>query len=183
MEKDEILYLRFLEGDETAFKELVLRHREALVLFIYGFVHQMEDAEDLMMETFARLLASHSPFKGKSSFKTWLFTIGRNLALMQVRKERFWNKSVDIQGTGSQMPGLDLELLQEERNRILYQGLESLHTDYRQVLFLIYFENMSYAEAGEVMKKNEKQITNLAYRGKKALKDFLEKEGFEYEGY
>lgn len=73
--------------------------------------------------------------------------------------------------------------LRDERNRHLYQALDALNTEYRQVLFLLYFEQMSVEESAAVMKKNAKQIYNLSHRGREALRKQLERMGFEYEKY
>ena len=73
------------------------------------------------------------------------------------------------------------ELLKEERKNQCHEALNKLPEDYRTVLHLIYFENMSYEEAGKVMNKSVKQITNLAYRGRNAMKVILEQGGFIYE--
>ena len=59
--------------------------------------------------------------------------------------------------------------------------METLNPDYRQVLYLTYFEELSNSEAARVMKKSCRQIENLLYRAKQALRSKLEKEGFEYE--
>ncbi len=59
--------------------------------------------------------------------------------------------------------------------------MKKLNPDYFQVLYLVYFENFSNTETAAIMKKNKRQIENLIYRAKQALKSELEKEGFEYE--
>ena len=64
-----------------------------------------------------------------------------------------------------------------ERSRVLRECMARLKPDYREALYLTYFEGLSYAEAAEVMKKNVKQITNMVYRGKQSLRALLEKEG------
>ena len=56
-----------------------------------------------------------------------------------------------------------------------------LPKDYKTVLYLIYFEDMSYNEIEKIMKKNNKQIKNLAYRARLSLKEILRREGFNYE--
>ena len=59
--------------------------------------------------------------------------------------------------------------------------MKKLNNEYRQVLYLVYFENFSNNETAEIMLKSERQIRNLLYRAKGALKSLLEKEGFVYE--
>ena len=65
----------------------------------------------------------------------------------------------------------------EERNRILHFCMGEMNPDYREVLYLTYFEGMSYAQAAEVTGKTVKQITNMVYRGKESLRRLLEQEG------
>ncbi|MFQ9752187.1 MAG: RNA polymerase sigma factor [Coprococcus sp.] len=67
-----------------------------------------------------------------------------------------------------------------ERDRQLYDALEKLKAEYREALYLVYFEDMSYRNAATVMNKSESQITKLVYRGKQSLKVILDQEGFTY---
>jgi RNA polymerase sigma-70 factor (ECF subfamily) len=89
MESDEQIYSRYLahrsEGD---FRILLERHRESLMLFLYSFVRNMEDAEELTLDAYAEAAAG-ADYAGKSTFKTWLFSIGKNIALMHLRERRF----------------------------------------------------------------------------------------------
>ena len=65
----------------------------------------------------------------------------------------------------------------EERNRVLHFCMGEMNPDYREVLYLTYFEGMSYRQVAEVMGKSVKQITNIMYRGKERLRGLLEREG------
>ena len=65
----------------------------------------------------------------------------------------------------------------KERNRILHLCMLELNPAYREALYLIYFEGMSYLQAAEIMGKTVKQITNIVYRGKASLRGLLEREG------
>ena len=67
-----------------------------------------------------------------------------------------------------------------EHSRILRLCMERLHPEYREALYLIYFEELSYAEAAGIMGKNIKQITNMVYRGKQSLRELLQKEGITH---
>ena len=79
------------------------------------------------------------------------------------------------------MTDLEQSFLKEEQKIAVHRALKTLAPDYRQVLWLLFFEELSPAEAGRVMKKSPRQMKNLVYRAKAALKSELEKEGFEYE--
>lgn len=180
MDRDEICYGRFLHGDHQALEELIGIHRDSLTMFLYSYVHNMTEAENLMIDTFAQLVVRGGGFQGKSSLKTYLFTIGRNEALRYLKKNR---NHLSLETLGEHLQGNSpacFELFREERNRQLYGAMERLKQEYREVLFLLYFEDASYREAGQIMKKSEKQITNLVYRAKKALREILEAGGFEY---
>jgi RNA polymerase sigma factor (sigma-70 family) len=183
METDEARYARFLQGDNKALEELIGIHKESLTLFLYGFLKNMAEAENMMIDVFAQLVVSRAKFKGDSTFKTYLFAIGRNEACSYLKRNKRHLPLEEIEDNLLTDEAVnEISLLQEERNRELYSAINTLPEGYRQVLFLLYFEEMSYRQAAEVMKKSEKQITNLAYRAKKALKKNLDRKGFVYHG-
>ena len=76
---------------------------------------------------------------------------------------------------------LENAIIKDDENRQLYSAMSKINPDYRTVLHLLYFENMSYDEAAVVLHKSRKQINNLAYRAKQSLKFEMEKGGFIYE--
>ncbi len=178
-ETDEAIYSRFLaERQEEDFRILLERHQDSLLLFLCGYVRSMEDAEEVLLDTFTEVAAGPTAFSGRSSFKTWLFAIGKKLALKRLRRARIESDfPEDAEDEASEQP--ELELLREERNRTLWQALRQLKPEYRQVLILLYFEDMSCEEAGRGMGKNRRQVYHLADRGKAALKTELERMGFE----
>ena len=181
-ESDELIYSRYLaERNEEDFRILLERHREGLVLFLCSFVHNMEDAEELMLDAYAEAAAG-ADYSGKSTFKTWLFSIGKNLALMRLRKRRRTAEEPLERADETAAPP-ELDILREERDRQLYEALSYLREDYRQILILLYFEDMTHGEAGRVMGKSRRQIYNLAERGRAALKEKLERMGFEDARY
>ena len=71
-------------------------------------------------------------------------------------------------------------MLRSERERQLYAALEQLKAEYREALYLVYWEDMSYQSAAAVMGKNVQQVTNLVHRGKKNLTGILERERFDH---
>lgn len=178
-ETDEIIFERYLKtGNNDDLKELLARYREELCFFLFRMVRNMEDAEELMLDAYAGASSGRNTFEGRSGFKTWLFGIGRNLALKHLRKQHFFLFSLNEEITsGEGMP--ELTILKDERNRMLYEALDRINPDYRQALHLCYFENMSEDDIAVVLKKSKKQVYNLMARGKKALKETLVSMGFE----
>ncbi|MBO4399715.1 MAG: sigma-70 family RNA polymerase sigma factor [Lachnospiraceae bacterium] len=178
-ETDEVLFERVRKKkDNDALRELLIRYREELCFFLQGIVHNPEDAEDLMLDAYAAASSGTARFDGRSSFKTWLFAIGRNLALKFLRKQRLSVSSLKEEMT-SDNGTPETEILKTEQNRMLYEALGSIPEDYRQALHLTYFENMSNDEVAVVLDKNKKQVYNLITRGKQALKEALLKLGYE----
>lgn len=176
MDKGENSYRRFLKGDEEAFREIIELYKNSLIFFINRYVQDYDVAEDIAEDTFVQLIIHRHRYNFKTSLKTYLFTIGRNKAVSYLRHA---SRRTEVPVESIEVPdGEDLEekLLREERKLALYRALEELKEEYRVVLHLVYFEGMSYEEAGRVMKKSVKQVTNLVYRAKKALRDRLGKD-------
>lgn len=181
-ETDETLYRRYLtEHKEEDFRILLERHRESLTLFLCSYVRSLEDAEELMLDAYAEAAAG-AGYSEKSTFKTWLFSIGKKMALMRMRKQRFVSEE-PVEQAEDITASPELDMLREERNRQLYEALNQLKDEYRQILILLYFEDMSHEEAGKVMGKTKRQTYHLAERGRAALKEKLERMGFDYAQY
>ena len=179
---DERAYERYLLGEESAAEILVERYGDALTFYINGYIKDLHDAEDLMIEAFSLLFAKERPIRDEGSFKAYLYKTARNLALRHSKKHRIRFlklEELDFEPPAGELT--DMKFLRDERNRILYHALERIKAEYREVLYFIYFEDMSYREAAEVLGKKEQQITNLVYRGKQSLKKILEQEGYRYE--
>ena len=175
-------YNRFLDGDKKYFTELVKEYWDGLTLYLTSIVDSFSEAEEIAEETFLKLYVDRPRFSKKSLFKTWLFAIGRYTALNYLRKkksikETYLDKFYDI----SDRNDIESNYIKAENKILIHRLMEKLNTDYRQVLYLVYFEKFSNRETAEIMLKNERQIRNLLYRAKGAFKLLLEKEGLSYE--
>ena len=78
-------YRRFLDGDDKGLAEIVKDYRDGLILYLNGIVNNIALAEELMEETFFKIITKKPRFIAKYSFKTWLYTIGRNVAIDYLR--------------------------------------------------------------------------------------------------
>ena len=171
-------YRRFLDGDESAFDEIMKELFDNLVFFIDRYVHDIHAAEDIAIDTFSDLVVNRHRYNFKVTLKTYLFMLGRSRALNYIKHR----KVIDFVELSEADTVLEQEALEEivlvdERKRVVNNALSSLSDDMRVVIHLIYFEGLSYDEAAKVMKKNRKQVDNLLYRAKKELRIILGKDG------
>ena len=176
-------YRRFLDGDDKGLTEIVRDYKDGLILYLNGFVNNISVAEELMEETFFKIITKRPMFIAKHSFKTWLYTIGRNVAIDYLRRasKQSYVSTDDIEDYLKDEYDLEKTYIVEERKIAVHKALKKLHSEYRQVLWLLYFEDFTNFDAATIMKKNTRQMKNLVYRAKNALKLELDKEGFNYE--
>ncbi|MBE6886090.1 MAG: RNA polymerase sigma factor [Ruminococcaceae bacterium] len=172
------LYRRYLEGEKAAFDELVCLYRQPLIFFLNRYVRNVSSAEDIAADVFVELLVHRHRYNFRSSMKTYLFMIGRSRALNFQKRQKRLQPFPEQQEPSTDEELLADRIIRDDLHRALHRALNAIPEDYRVALHLVYFEELSYRDAGRVMKKNEKQMTNLLYRGKKAVKAVLEKEGY-----
>ena len=182
MDNGESSYRRFLAGDDRGMVELVRDFKDGLILYLSSYTDDINTAEDFVQDTFIKLAVKKPQFNGKSSFKTWLYTIGRNIAADHKRRF-FRHRKVPLDDCAPLADETDLEnsYLVSEQKIALHHSLSRLKKEYQQVLHLSYFEGFSNAETAQIMGKTVKQVENLMYNARKALRTQLEKEGFSYE--
>lgn len=190
MEDNGILfYRRFLEGDERALEQLIALYQRGLLRFLYGYVHDVALAEDILTDVFMTLYYKRS-FKEQSgaSFKTYVYKIARNKALNALkkrnrRKELSLETLTEENGEGAFSEtakllffdcGTPEQILEkQERKKAIDRALLGIKKEYREVLQLRYFEGLTPEEISAVTQKNPKQVYNLLTRGKAALKEQL----------
>lgn len=174
-------YGRFLEGDDGALAQIVEKYNKSLVFYLAGILKSVSLAEDAAADAFVDIFVKKPRLKTEEAFCAYLYRTARNKAIDELRRQRRRSEQPldDIDLADSRI--LENEVLKKERDASLHNAIKKLNSDYREALHLVYFENMSYKDAGKIMGKNLKQITNLVYRGKEALRKVLEKEGGIYE--
>ncbi|HTE48746.1 MAG TPA: sigma-70 family RNA polymerase sigma factor [Candidatus Paceibacterota bacterium] len=164
-ETDEEIILQYIKGDGNAFKKLIDRYASSLYNFTSRLVGKNE-APDIVQEIFIKTWKNIHRFNPlKASFKTWIFTIGRNTATDFLRKKKnllFSDlESYDDEGTTEFSENIadenllqDINLKRVEDSQFLNNMLEKLNHNYRDVLVLHYQEEMTFAEIGEILGKS-----------------------------
>ncbi len=172
-------YRRFLDGDESAFDGIMTALFRSLVLFVNRYVHDIHTAEDIAMDTMADLIVHRHRYNFKVSLKTYLFMVGRCRALDHIkhRKVISWTALSEAEELADEEGNPEMLMLAKERKQAVSAALDRLPHDMQVAVHLIYFEDMTYDEAAQIMKKKRKQVDNLLYRAKKELRAILGKDG------
>ena len=172
-------YRRYLDGDEAAFDEILTLYRDNLTFFINRYVHDLDAAEDLAIETFMYLIVHRFRYNFRTPLKTYLFMIGRSRALdyLKHRNKFAMVDLAELEGTISGSITLEELILLDERKQRLNRALKELPEDMQLAVHLVYFEDLSYDDAAKIMKKGRKQVANLLYRAKDKLRAMLGKDG------
>lgn len=175
-------YQDFLAGNQEVLTDIIRDYRDGLVLYLNGIVQNISTAEELAEDVFVKLVMKRPHFASDSSFKTWLYAIGRNTAISYIRRQKYIHIPLEnCPELTDDEKNLEQQYIQKEQQMILHSTMKNLKTEYRQVLWLIYFEGFSQKETARIMGKSVHNVETLAYRARQALKAKLFEEGFEYE--
>ena len=173
---DESCYRQYLGGDDEGLNALMKKYGDPLTLYIDGYLHDVHEAEELMLDVFAYLFTKKPKIRD-GGFKAYLYKAARHMALRRKSGRRFLLSLDELEDQPDGRLLAEDVIQTKERDRILHFCMAEMNPDYREVLYLTYFEDMSYAQAAEVTGKTVKQITNMVYRGKESLRRLLEREG------
>lgn len=163
-EADEDLMVRYQQGEVRAFEMLLGRHRKSVFNFILRYVGDKETAEDLLQETFMRVIKGADAYKRQAKFTTWLYTIARNLCVDQTRRRKHRrHASLDAPMAADDDSGTLLDVLPSSEmasdrksvNKQLYQRLQgaigALSEEQREVFLMREFLDMPFKQIADVV--------------------------------
>jgi RNA polymerase sigma-70 factor (ECF subfamily) len=183
--------LKFIEklkkGDEPTFKKLVESNQNMVVNTCIGFVHNIEDAEDIAQEVFIEAFRSVHKFRADAKLSTWLYRIAVNRSLNFIRdnKKNKWFQSFEdiIRAKNSELEKITTNSTEnperiienKQRANLLHEAVNSLSENQRVAFTLNKYEDLTYQEISEVMELSISSIESLLHRAKKNLQKKLYK--------
>ncbi len=157
----------------AAFEALYDRYQKRLFHFILRFARERSLAEDILQETFLRLLKDKKRFRKDSRFSTYLFTIARNLCLDTLksweRKHVFISQENHIEKAADKSKGPDKILEETEMRKNIQSAIEALPADQREVLILSKYSGLSYDEIARIVGSTTAAAKQKAYRAMLSL--------------
>ncbi len=171
-------------GDEKAFAELMRRYKKPVQHTLMKMVRNSDDAEDLMIEAFAKAFKNLPKFKKDYTFSTWLFRIATNNCIDFIRKKKIDTLSINTAYTDDSGDSVDLDIRDESLNpqerAITQQKVEFVHTfvsllppKYQRLVEMRYFDELSYEEIAAQLKAPLGTVKAQLHRARELLYDLV----------
>ena len=169
---DKALVKAAINGDVDGFTELCRRYYPAMVAIAHSVLSDRHLAEDAAQQAFAKAAVKLPQLKKESRFASWLAAICRNVAKDIARsKEHF--RTTD---------NLSIEAIKakdDETTEIVRQAISKLSASAKELIFLRYYDGMSYEQISAVLGISEQAINGRLRRAKKKMADYLRRNGFD----
>ena len=169
---DEKLILRFQEGDINAYNELVKRYKDRLFNFVLRYFNNAEQAEDVVQDTLIKLYTHASYYKNIAKFSTWIFTIAKNNALTELRKNKrkqtdsLWTEDGKVIDINSKEESLESKVQNEIAIDQLNKFLDEIPENFRMAVVLRDFQELSYEEISTILEIPIGTIKSRINRGR-----------------
>jgi RNA polymerase sigma factor (sigma-70 family) len=174
-----------IAGDDKAYARLLQRYRRPVYMMVLKMVRNVDDAEDLMMESFSKAFRSLHKFKKDFTFSTWLFRIATNNAIDYIRKRRLntlsientWTDddgqsvSIDVEDSGVLNP--QDEAIKAQKEEIMQAFVSMLPAKYQKLVRLRYFHELSYEEIAEELEAPLGTVKAQLHRARELMYDLV----------
>ncbi|MCL5033775.1 MAG: sigma-70 family RNA polymerase sigma factor [Bacteroidetes bacterium] len=181
--EDAALVKLAIDGDEKAYKSLIRRYKNPVAQVVYRLVKDRSQVEDLTQEVFIKAFQHLQDFDYEHQFASWLFKIANNHCIDYIRKKKLRVYSIDeqIQTEDGKMDyeipdstyEPDLNILREQKSKLIRQAINSLPDKYREVIVLRHQEELSYEEIAVQTGLPVNTIKVHLFRAREMLYKFL----------
>ncbi|MGN0992381.1 MAG: RNA polymerase sigma factor [Bacilli bacterium] len=182
MEKDldKKLYNDYLDGQKEAFEFLYNKYKKRIEYFIFNIVKDYQKAEDLTQETFIYVM--QNKIKENISFKYYIYMVAKSRAINHIKIEKR-RTEITEEYLYNYTENIEKDVLEfitkEETKKEVIEAIELLDEKYKNAIYLVKIEELSYEETSKILGQTLQNTKNLIHRGKKQLRKILLKKGFD----
>lgn len=177
---DKKLYNNYLNGEKEAFEILYNKYKSKIEYFIFNIVKDYQKAEDIAQETFIYVM--ENKMKEKVSFKYYIYLVAKSKAINYINVEKRRNEIIELY-LSKDIDNIQNDVLdtieKEETKKELLDAIELLDDKYKNAIYLVNIERLSYEETSKILGETLQNTKNLIHRGKKQLRKILLKKGFD----
>jgi RNA polymerase sigma-70 factor (ECF subfamily) len=172
---DELLIAKLQSGVYDAAGELYNRYKQSIFAFFVNYTNNRSRSEDLVQLTFERVIKYSSNYQGKGSFRSWLYSIARNVLVDEYRKKhKNLTRPIDeLVENSSDKVTVENDLISNERAALLHEAINKLDPEKRELLSMIKLNEMKYREVAELYNMNESTVKVRIFRIMNELKNSL----------
>lgn len=179
LEYDAQLMLRVRAGESACFAELLDRHRNPVVHFVYRIVQNQAVSEELAQEVFLRVYRSRETYEPTAKFTTWLFRIATHLALNWLRDNKNAKNQASLDAdfadsptrqVATTEPNIEQGLLREAKFEEVRNAINLLPEKQRTAVFMHKYQEMEYSQIAKVLKCSESAVKSLLFRAYETLR-------------
>lgn len=165
---------RVLEGEVSAFENIVRRWQKPLINLAYRFCRDRQRAEEMAQDAFLLIYRKLGKFRGDAAFSTWMFAVSLNAFRSALRRKSLPMESIDdlAEIAGSHYPHLQME--QRERDGLVRRAVAALPCRYRDALIVFYFREMKLTETARILDVSEGTAKAWLHRGRELLRRKLD---------
>ncbi len=178
LDENEIIK-RARDGDEKAFEYIVKKYQNRVANLIFKIIGDQDIVEDLTQEVFLRVMESLKDYKFGSAIYTWIYRITVNICIDEIRK-RQRSRAYSLDNILSQNPKsepsyspVERTFERREMREIIENAISKLPTEYKTVIVLREFEDLSYEEIAKILKIRVGTVKSRIFRARKLLAEYL----------
>lgn len=181
--EDEALIIKAIEGSSQAYRKLMSKYDRALFFHLNKMVRDKGMIEDLIQEIFSKAFVNLHSYNNAYAFSTWLYRIATNHTIDFLRKKKLQTFSIDepISTKDGEMqmeiPDSSFEadqgILNKQRNKVVFEAIESLPEKYRAVIEMRHMEEKSYQEISEILDLPLGTVKAHIFRARELLFKYL----------
>lgn len=171
-DKEIVAQLKQTETKEKAFRYLLATYQERLYFHVRRYVHNHEDANDILQNTFIKVWNFIEQFREDASLFTWLYRIASNEAITYINKQKKRNE-VDIEHTSIAQNGVTDNLTSGELEQKLQQAIDLLPDKQKQVFIMRYFDELPYDEIAAIVDTSVGALKASYHHAVKKIETFL----------
>ncbi len=172
--KDEELLVSSL-SNESAFSLLVERWWKKIYSFIFFKIGSADEAKELTQEVFLKIYLNIENFNPAYKFSTWIYKIAQNLSIDFLRKKHMVMTELTNQSLITKKTPLT-EIIKEEKNKEIWDALEKLPEDLKEIILLRHQEELSYEEISEILNLKLGTVKNRIFKARKLLEEIIGEE-------
>lgn len=191
LSEDTLDAFKAAQGDKAAFERLLIKYEKYVCTTVYSVIRNRDESFDVAQEVFLKLYHNIGTFKGESSFSSWLYRIAKNTAFDYLRKNKNHRKNVSLtfendKGEEAYIEVVDTSdksspekcILKKESSDILYEALDEINAQHKEIIELRYIGDYSYEEIAEILSLEPGTVKSRLFRAREALRTKLSEKNY-----